>query len=89
MAMAWWKAWFASDGLVILVAARRTNDDNKEQEVAMVLSKSDMEVERRLDHDVSWFEMVCPSKDQYHGIRSPLASKILDSRLNIQDSHIV
>ncbi|XP_074565574.1 uncharacterized protein LOC141822052 [Curcuma longa] len=69
------------------------DDDNEKQEAAEESSKSDVEehmgVERRLDHDVSRFEMVYPSEDPYHGLKSPSESEILDNRVNIQDAHIV
>ncbi|KAJ8497441.1 hypothetical protein OPV22_007993 [Ensete ventricosum] len=43
-----------------------------------------LEVERRLDHDVSRFEMVYPGEE--HGLES--AADLLESRVDDQDAHI-
>ncbi|XP_074556705.1 uncharacterized protein LOC141812593 isoform X2 [Curcuma longa] len=62
-------------------------EDGNEEETS---SESDveehLEVERRLDHDVSRFEMVYPGEE--HSPESVLASELLESRVNDQDAHI-
>ncbi|XP_042420981.1 uncharacterized protein LOC122009055 isoform X2 [Zingiber officinale] len=57
-------------------------DDNDEETSNESDVEEHLEVERRLDHDVSRFEMVYPGEE--HGP----ASELLESRVNGQDVHI-
>ncbi|KAG6538504.1 uncharacterized protein LOC122012297 [Zingiber officinale] len=62
-------------------------EDGNEEETS---SESDveehLEVERRLDHDVSRFEMVYPVEE--HSLESVSASELLEGRVNDQGAHI-
>ncbi|RWV77638.1 hypothetical protein GW17_00061507 [Ensete ventricosum] len=72
---------------------RAGGGEEEEDEVAELSSESDvdqhldqhLEVERRLDHDVSRFEMVYPREE--HG--SGVTAYVLENRVDNQDAHIV
>ncbi|RRT69260.1 hypothetical protein B296_00005670 [Ensete ventricosum] len=65
-------------------AAAGGEDDDEDEEGS---GESDLEVERRLDHDVSRFEMVYPGEED-HDLETDSGSDLLVSRVADQDAHI-
>lgn len=65
------------------------NEDDEEEEGGGGSSESDVEehveVERRLDHDLSRFEMIYPN---YNGITGMEYNNVLENRVDDQDTHI-
>ncbi|XP_020587635.1 uncharacterized protein LOC110029609 isoform X2 [Phalaenopsis equestris] len=47
-----------------------------------------VEVERRLDHDLSRFEIVYPSHGEDHGVATTTTTYLLENRVEYQDIHI-
>ncbi|KAM7272715.1 hypothetical protein ACFE04_027378 [Oxalis oulophora] len=67
-------------------------DDEEEDEGGNGSSESDVEehveVERRLDHDLSRFEMICPNYGYRGGAGGGDYANLLENRVDDQDTHI-
>lgn len=78
-------------GLIRLRSPTRVNGEEEEVEEGEGSSESDveehLEVERRLDHDLSRFEMVYPSTGEEAGAAAA-AAYVLENRVDDQDTHI-
>ncbi|KAM0942149.1 hypothetical protein DsansV1_C15g0135221 [Dioscorea sansibarensis] len=83
-------------GLIRLRSPTRVNGEEEEVEEGEGSSESDveehLEVERRLDHDLSRFEMVYPSLGEEAGAAAAAAAAaaayVLENRVDDQDTHI-
>ncbi|KAJ0966770.1 hypothetical protein J5N97_023687 [Dioscorea zingiberensis] len=80
-------------GLIRLRSPTRVNGEEEEVEEGEGSSESDveehLEVERRLDHDLSRFEMVYPSFGEDAGAAAAAsAAYVLENRVDDQDTHI-
>ncbi|XP_048318967.1 uncharacterized protein LOC107433667 [Ziziphus jujuba] len=76
-----------------LIRLRSPRDDDEEEEDDGGSSESDVEehveVERRLDHDLSRFEMIYPNSSVTRSEeQSIISSSVLENRVDDQDTHI-
>ncbi|KAG0491627.1 hypothetical protein HPP92_005025 [Vanilla planifolia] len=64
------------------------DDDDVEDGSSESDVEEHVEVERRLDHDLSRFEIVYPSSGEEHGVAAAASSFLLENRVDDQDTHI-